>query len=229
MKKIVQWAVIVVVVGFIGALFLYNVNMPKTEQAYEPWHEAMVMGSLDAPNRMVEYTDYFCSFCADLHFAMTDEFKKEYIDTGKLSFETRIVDILSGVSVNTPKGNRAAFCAADQNKYWEYSHEIITAIHADFFSKGIGVKNVANPVKIQPLDDSYFVTPAKTVGLDTDTFSTCLASDTHDKAIHNNSQRAVNSGVTGLPHISVNDYTAAGFGGGGFAELKLILKAGGVN
>ena len=229
-KSLIRWAAAIAGIGLVVALFVFNVSQPKSSanEDYEPWSEAMVMGSLDAPNRMIEYTDYFCSFCADLHKAMGDEFKKTYIDNGKLSFETRIVNLLSGVSVNTVKGNQAAFCSAEQDKYWEYSHEIITRIDNDYFSKGIGVKNVANPVKISQLDDEYFVEPARVVGLDVSRFQDCIGGDLYLDEIENNSNRAIQLGVNGLPSIKVNSYTASGFGGGGYEELKLILKAGGV-
>ena len=230
--KVIRIILAVAVVLFLVALFIYSASSSSktnVHTASSPWNKNMVLGSLDAPNKMVEYTDYFCSFCEELHEAMTDQFKEEYIDTGKLSFETRIVNILNGVSVNTDKGNEAAFCAADQNKYWEYSDKIINNINTDFFSKGIGVKNVANPVKIQKLDDSYFIAPAKEVAMDVDEFTSCLSENKHKATIEANSEKAIQMGVTGLPNISVNNYQASGFGGGGYDELKLILKAGGVN
>lgn len=228
-KSILGGIGLIALAGFVIALFIFNASQPKTSvhTTGDPWNKAMTMGSLDAPHKMVEYTDYFCSFCAEFNKALTDDFKKEYVDSGKLRVENRIVDLLKEVSVNTPKGNRAAFCAADQNKYWEYSKKIIKNIDTDYFSKGIGVKNVANPVKIPLLANDYFITPAGELGLNTEKFSTCIAGDAHGTTISSNSQKAINMGVTGLPHITVNGYTANGFMGGE-GELTMILKAGGV-
>lgn len=231
---IAKYIILIAAIGFIVALFTYNQSQsssggftnPHTKS--KPWNDAMVMGSTNAPNRMVEYTDYFCSFCSELHDSMTDEFKKTYIDSGLLSFETRIVGILQGVSANTPTGNQAAFCAADQRKYWEYSDEIIHNVKTDYFDKGIGVKNVAKPVKIPKLDNNYFVAPAKKSGLDVDKFSTCLKEKPDTQTINQNTQRAYQMGVNGLPNITINDYNASGFGGGGYKELQLMLQAGGV-
>lgn len=226
-KTLMKWLAIIVVVGFVIALFVFNQSQPKTSPhtQSDPWNKSMVKGSIDAPNRMVEYTDYFCSFCAELHESMDDDFMAKYIDSGKVSFETRIVNLLSEVSVNTPKGNQAAFCAADQGKYWEYSDKIITKINKDYFSKGIGVKNVANPVKIPKLEDKFFVDIAEDSGLNRQEFSDCLGSGKHDEEIERNSQRAISLGVTGLPSITVNGYTASGFGGGK-DELEMIMRAG---
>lgn len=228
--EIVRAVLIIAVVGLLVALFIYNLALPKDIETttYEPWNSAMVMGSADAPNHLIEYTDYFCSFCSQFHGAITDDFISTYIDTGKLSYEARVVDLLSGVSVNTPMGNEAAYCAAEQDKYWEYSDEIINRINTDYFSKGIGVKNVANPVKIPTLSEDYFKKPAEVVGLDVDRFSECLSASKYAGEIATNTQRATQLGISGLPSIMANDYTASGFSGGGYDELKLILKAGGV-
>lgn len=229
-RTIIKYSIFIVIGGFIVALFLYGMLGPKeisNPHTKSPaWNKSMVLGRADAKNKMVEYTDYFCSFCAELHDAMTDTFKKEYIDSGKLSFETRIVALLKDVSVNTEKGNEAAFCAADQNKYWEYSDKIIANIESDYFSKGIGVKNVANPVKIPKLPDEYFVDPARRVGMDADKFLSCVNNNTHAGEIEKNTNQALQMGVSGLPNIIVNNYTASGFGGGGYKELKLMLDAG---
>ncbi len=228
--EVVRIGLIVVVVGLVVALFVYDAALPTDSETtvYEPWNSGMLIGSADAPNHLIEYTDYFCSFCSQFHDAITDEFTKTYIDTGKLSYETRVVDLLSGVSVNTPMGNEAAYCAAEQDKYWEYSDELMERINTDYFSKGIGVKNVANPAKIPTLGADYFTEPASVVGLDVEQFSACLSANKYADEIETNSQRAVQLGVSGLPYIMANDYTASGFSGGGYDELKLILKAGGV-
>lgn len=226
---IIKWSVIGLGMVFVVALFIFNQSQPRTSPhtSSEVWHSAMVQGDEDAPNRMVEYTDYFCPFCADLHKAMDEDFYEKYIDSGKVRFETRIVNLLNGMSVNTDKGNRAAFCSADQEKYWEYSHAIITKVDEEFFAKGIGVKNVANPVKIPLLEDAYFVDIARDVGMEGEQFASCIASDKHDAEINQNSQRAVSLGVSGLPSITVNSYTSPGFGGGK-SELDMIMRAGGV-
>lgn len=231
-RSVVKYVIFTAVGGFIVALFVYGMFGPKElsnpHTLSAPWNNRMVMGSLRSKNKMVEYTDYFCSFCAELHNAMTDKFKKQYIDSGKLSFETRIVALLKDISVNTERGNEAAFCAADQNKYWEYSDKIIANIERDYFSKGIGVKNVANPIKIPKLPDEYFIEPARQVGMNVDIFSHCVATNVHAAEIEKNTNRAIEMGVSGLPNVIVNNYQASGFGGGGYDELQLMLKAGDV-
>ena len=87
------------------------------------------------------------------------------------------------------------------------------------------MKNVANPKKIPELENSFFVDIAKEVGMAQDKFASCIDSDKHDAEIERNSQKAISLGVTGLPSITVNAYTASGFGGSK-DDLEMIMRAG---
>lgn len=73
----------------------------------------MSQGSADAKNVFIDYTDYFCSFCAQIEDATSnDSFKNDYIKSGKLRYEHRIVTLLKDKVPNTEQGAKAAFCAA---------------------------------------------------------------------------------------------------------------------
>jgi len=222
--------IISILIIFFIALFTYDTTH-KTSDTYtnsKAWNSNMTLGNLDSPNVLVEYTDYFCSYCAEVHEAIeNNNFKKDYIDTDKVRLENRITIMLSKVSTNTEQGAEAAYCAADQNKYWEYSDDIISRIKTDYFDKGVGVKNVASPKKIDKLPVSYFTESAKTVGLNTETFEACVSSEAHKDEIEDNTQKAINLGVDGLPYLVINDYKASGFSGG-YNGLLNVLKAGGV-
>ncbi|MFO1175961.1 MAG: DsbA family protein [Paracoccaceae bacterium] len=51
----------------------------------------MVMGKIDAPVTVVEYASFTCPHCANFHATVWNEFKKNYIDTGKVKFVYREV------------------------------------------------------------------------------------------------------------------------------------------
>jgi len=221
--------IIGILIIFLIALFAYN-STHKTlgSNINGTWNSNMVTGSPDSPNTLIEYTDYFCSYCAEIHEATNNEnFKKDYIDTKKVRLENRVTTMLSGVSVNTEQGTEAAYCAADQNKYWEYSDDIISHIKTDYFDKGIGVKNVAIPKKIDELPISYFTESAKAVGMNVEKFKTCVSSEAHKSEIEGNTQKAISLGVNGLPYLVINEYKASGFSGG-YNGLLNVLKAGGI-
>lgn len=227
--------IIGIVAGLLGAvliiaLFMYNSGQ-KTDTQHlgdgKPWNANMVMGDVAAPNRMIDYTDYFCSYCGDVQRAAGEEFKKDFIDTKKLAFENRIVTILSEKSPNTEQGAEAAYCAADQKKYWEYTHHIMPRLKADYFDKGIGVNTVPVPVPIEKLPIEYFLVSARAVELDIQKFESCVTNETHKSEIAESTRRAIELGVTGLPYLVVNGHQSSGFAGG-YDGLKAILEAGGV-
>ena len=225
------WIILSIIVAGIVALFIYGVvNRPPNRHIGDgkAWNEKMSQGSADAKNVFVDYTDYFCSFCAEVEAATNaDFFKNEYIKSGKVRYEHRVLTLLKEVTNNTETGAHAAFCAADQDKYWQYTHDIVPRIKRDYFDKGIGVKNVAVPQKIPTLPLEYFLTSAKNIGLDESKFSDCMTKKTHQKEIADNTQKALSLGVNGLPYMVINDYQTSGFAGGE-SGLRTILKAGGV-
>jgi protein-disulfide isomerase len=214
------------VIALLG-LFVFNLASPQPSPHVQgdAWNSGMVLGAADAPNKLVEYSDYFCSHCAVLHHAAGSEFKQAYIDTKKVSFEMRMINILASKVPNTDMGVEAAYCAADQKKFWEYTHEIIIKIEQDYFSKKIGIGPGYPGIPKLPI--SYFVEPAETAGLDATRFESCVASEKFAKEITANTARASQLGVNGLPEIHVNNFTANGFQGG-YDELQTLLKAGGV-
>ena len=113
-----------IVVITIISLFAYNlINRPPNKHIGkgEPWQSAMSQGSHTAPNVFVDYTDYFCSFCAQVEAATNTADFQQHIKSGKLRYEHRIVAVLKDIVPNTERGAEAAFCAADQHKYWELS------------------------------------------------------------------------------------------------------------
>lgn len=228
---IVSWIIIGAVGVFVIALFMYNITH-KTE-AKNPhtsaaaWNTNMLLGKTDAPNKFVEYTDYFCSYCEKVQKATGKEFEDQYIGSGKLSMENRVITVLKAVSPNTEQGANAAYCAAEQSKYWDYSRHIVPRIKADYWDKGIGTKEVANPVPIAKLPLEYFLVSARAVGLNEQQFEDCVRNEKYGEGIQAATNKAVQMGVNGLPYMIVNDYVSNGFAGG-YEALRLVLKAGGV-
>jgi protein-disulfide isomerase len=49
----------------------------------------MVLGADDAPVTLIEYASSTCSHCAEFHETVWDQFKENYIDTGKVRFVFR--------------------------------------------------------------------------------------------------------------------------------------------
>ncbi|MEI4488116.1 DsbA family protein [Frigidibacter sp. MR17.14] len=61
------------------------------DAADAPIREDMVMGKADAPVTVIEYASFTCPHCQHWHETVWPEFKKNYIDTGKVKFILREV------------------------------------------------------------------------------------------------------------------------------------------
>ena len=155
--SLIFW-IFVIIVGLIIAVIVIFPGEEEAQKDTQPakttshtsgkaWNANMVLGKPDAPHKLIEYSDYFCSFCANFHDAAGEEFEKTYIDTGRVSLETRIITVLSEKSVNTMTGAHAAYCSAEQGKFKEYSNEIIAKIKRDYYSKGIGLGPTYPPIE----------------------------------------------------------------------------------
>jgi protein-disulfide isomerase len=178
------------------------------------------MGNPNAPVTVVEYGDFQCPGCAQ--FAQSDQAKliQEYVATGKIRFEFHAFPFLDRtLSLNadgtvTVSGDgesvraaEAAFCAADQGKFWQY-HDTIYANH--------------NGENQGAYSRDRLVQMAKLVGLDTATFSTCLDQGTHKAEVESLYGQAVQSGVTQTPSFAVNGKVSPY---NGYDDLKARIDA----
>lgn len=146
---------------------------------------APATGAADAPVTIVEFTDYQCPYC---HRAQTviDEVLRRY--AGKV----RLVHLdfpLDGHPEAVPAA-RAARCAGEQGRFWEYHRGLMT----------------------QPgsLDAADLRSRAAALRLREDAFASCLASDRHDAAIQSELQHGSDLGVTGTPAYFVNGRMLSG-------------------
>ena len=216
----------VFVLGIV-TIFIISYLKPKTSPHMNgpAWNENMLVGATNAPNKIVEYSDYFCSHCAEFHHAAGNEFKNEFLDTKNVNFEMRMVNLLGDQVPNTNTGVDAAYCAADQKKFWEYTHTIIINLEKDYYVKKIGIGPGYPQIPKLPLE--YFSKSAAQAGLNTREFETCVATEKFSKEIEVNTARAIKLGVNSLPEIHINNFKSNGFQGD-YDQLKVMLKAGGV-
>ncbi|MCX7889389.1 MAG: DsbA family protein [Rhodobacteraceae bacterium] len=63
----------------------------RAEDAAAPAVPDMVLGNPDAPVTVVEYASFTCPHCANFHANVWGEFRKNYVDTGKVRFVYREV------------------------------------------------------------------------------------------------------------------------------------------
>jgi len=187
-----NWMLIfgVVAVGLIaiGALLALSLREPdqSTIAAYclENEDNCSISGSADAKVTIVEVSDYGCDHCRDFNLQTAGLLREQYVDTGIV----RWITLPFALFAQTETSVKAAFCAKDQGEFDEYHHALFE-------------------IQSTPLAHTRdgLIETARILGLNTEEFTSCFDSGTHDKQIQSNLQIASLRGVTSTPTFFVND------------------------
>lgn len=146
---------------------------------------APATGPASAPVTIVEFTDYQCPYC---HRAQTviDQVLQRY--AGKVRFVH--LDYPLDIHPEAVPAARAARCAGEQGKFWEYHRSLM--------------------VRPGTLDLADLKGRASTLSLDGSRFASCLASEKYDTAIQGELRQGVELGVSGTPAYFVNGRLLSG-------------------
>ena len=135
---------------------------------------------------MVEFGDYQCTFCAKFHNETREQIIKNFVDSGKINFifKDYIVND-NATDKSSTKAAEASYCAAEQDKYWDY--------HAELYDNWGGertgwitndsLKQFARNIQIPDMDK----------------FSNCIQSNKYLNIVQNNDNIAQSMGLTGTP------------------------------
>ena len=80
-----------------------------------------ILGNPDAAITILEWGDYQCTFCYKFHQNTLDTIYEDFVKTGKVKL------VFKDFPLNGPDSSlaaQAAYCAEDQEKYWEYHNEL---------------------------------------------------------------------------------------------------------
>lgn len=139
-------------------------------------------GDPNAPVKVIEYSDFNCIHCRNFWDSSEDTLLKDYIETGKVHFTYVPMSFISPTSITAAE---AAYCAADQNKFWEYHDTIFANFGAEFTS---------------PMLKAI----AQQVGLDMDAFNRCFNSKKYQLKVQQDLQDAQSQGINSTPTFVVN-------------------------
>ncbi len=234
MKRGIRIGAIVLVFGVFVALAIYN-SLNPGPKVTGVWNDAMTIGNKEtAKHHFIMYTDIFCPYCDKFSNAVTanwDDFNKKYIEDENILFEIRVTDInyLSGHSNNSLPAAEGAYCAAKQEKFWDYYHAILAKLYEDYHSQGIGVDRTSP--RIPDLETDYFTDAANRGGLDYDSFATCMQNHETKDEVEKNTNRATNTISSGVPFFVFDKFSYNGFAGDwdameDYKNVELLMKAG---
>ena len=121
---------------------------------------ARVLGSDDAPIRMVEVSDFECPFCARFNSETFPAIDSLYIETGKIQYVW--IGFPSPSHPRAFPAIEAAFCAGSVGKFWPM-HDILFANQVEWME-------APNPTEV-------FARYASGLGIDVSSFAMCLTND----------------------------------------------------
>jgi protein-disulfide isomerase len=145
------------------------------------------MGNPNAPVKIIEYSDFQCPACQVFFLRVEPQFIEDYITTGIVYFEYRSMGLYIGQE--SFDAAMAAYCAGDQNKFWEY-HDIL---FTNLTGENVGA---FSPKRLQAF--------GKTIGLDMNVFKDCLSNRKYQERVNQDQNEGVKAGVKVTPTFLIN-------------------------
>jgi protein-disulfide isomerase len=135
-------------------------------------------GPRDAPVTIVEFSDFQCPFCKDAAVSLKN-LMLNYGPNVRLVFKQMPLPI----HPDAFKAARASVCADEQGAFWEYHNALFGS---------------------SDLSEQALSKYASDLGLRTDQFKSCLASETSAAAVRKDIQQAALADVQGTPTFFIN-------------------------
>ena len=171
--------------------------------------QGVVSGNEDAPVTIMEFGDYQCPACAMFALQTKPQTDLAYVETGqaKLVFH----DFPGGGHPHAFLAARAARCAGDQQRYWDY-HDALFRAQGDWSRTGDARR--------------IFLNLADALALDATAFRGCLDSDQHAEVVSANLALGLRLGVNQTPTLFVPDGSgpAKRLGGFQFADVQQAME-----
>lgn len=147
--------------------------------------EGVRIGPDGAPVSIIEFADYSCPGCAAFATQVKPLLDLSYADDDRVQYVFYDYPFIQ----HSFLAARAARCAGDQGRYWDY-HDVL-------FRNQPSWSRMADPAAEM---ESY----AREIGLDRGDFRSCLRSDRHADVVTANLLLGRQLGVDGTPAIMVN-------------------------
>lgn len=151
--------------------------------------QGVKLGPDNAPAKLLVFSDFMCPYCGTFAAQIEPQLKTAFIDQGKLQLV--FYDFpLGGSHVHSFLAARAARCAGDQDKFWDY-HNLLFGRLSEW---GLA----QNP----PV--SQFVDFAEQVGIDRGQFESCLKSDKYQDVVSASRMLGDQLGINATPTLVLN-------------------------
>ena len=225
-NRLITIGIITVVAAFLVFAIVWPQIRPIAEVVdANPISRSMVdrntAGDPNAPIKIEEFADFQCPFC-ERFFEQTEPLlMQHYVETGKVQLVYRsmgnfVSQNIGGGRTESQDSAAAAYCAADQGKFWEM-HD---ALFANVLGEDVG-----------SFTDRRLEAIAQQVGLDMTEFNDCYNSGKYEEQVQQDFADGTAAGITGTPGFLIT-YTANGetktktiSGAQPFSEFQVQLEA----
>ena len=151
--------------------------------------QGIAIGEESAPIQMLVFSDYMCPACAVWAGQVEPMVKRDFVETGKVRLTYYDFPLSPGHRFSFVAA-RAARCAGDQGKFWDYHDRLF------------GAQTQWSYVASMPIDQ--FIQYGRDIALDMGSFESCVKSDQHAEVVTANKMLGETLGVGGTPTVFVN-------------------------
>ena len=123
------YALLGLVAAVFGVFIVYQLNKPdaapvqtSANAADLPEAQGYLMGSPDAPVKVLEFADFECPACGQFYVLTEPDVRARLVETGQISY--RFFDFPLEGHRNTWPASHAAACDNEQGKFWEMHDQI---------------------------------------------------------------------------------------------------------
>jgi len=199
--------VILIVLGIVALNYFTNkskaANLPAIVQITpkaRPQEDRNNIGDPNAKVKIVEYSDFQCPYCKEFADNTLQSIIDNYVTTGKVYFTSRsmgnfVSQNIGGIGTESRDAAEAAYCAADQGKYWEFGE----AAFANWQGEEVGS---FSPARLKAI--------AQMLGLDMNQFNSCVSSNKYQNQVDQDEADGKAAGVTGTPSFVINGKLVTG-------------------
>lgn len=185
-------------------------NVPPAPQApvelkYKVTDADPIKGDPKAKVTIVEYSDFQCPFCGRFYKNVLPSIVKDYIDTGKVKFVYKSLAFLGKESDDTAN---AAFCAREQNKFWEFHNYIFEHQNGE----NQGTFSIDNLKKF-----------GAELGLNTTQYNSCIDTNKYSAQVKEEIAEANANGFNSTPSFAIG--TQALVGAQPYEQFKTAIDA----
>jgi protein-disulfide isomerase len=145
------------------------------------------VGNPNAPVKIEIYSDFQCPYCKRFWADTESQLFEEYVSTGKVYFTYRSLGAFIGQE--SQRAAEAAYCASDQEKFWEY-HDLL------FTNQGAENAGV--------FSDAHLTEFAQSLKLDMTAFNKCFQNGKYTEQVNQDAADAQAANINSTPTFLIN-------------------------